>query len=125
MDIPVEMRFTKEHEWVRQAGDLVVCGITEFAQKELGDIIFIELPEVGKKVAKGDSICVVESTKAASDVYAPVGGVVAEVNQNLRDQPELVNKSPFQDGWLVKLAQVEGSQLDQLMDSVQYQDFAR
>ena len=122
MEFPEDLKYTKEHEWVRfdTTSGTAVMGITEFAQQELGDIVFVELPNAGKSVAQNDSVCVVESTKAASDVYAPVGGVVAEVNESLSDAPEAINAAPYEAGWLVKLEQVSESDLDSLMDATAY-----
>ena len=123
MQIPQELKYTKEHEWLRIEDGTVVIGITEYAQQELGDIVFIELPEPGRDIKKGETLCVIESTKAASDVFAPVTGVVKEVNNALKDSPESVNSSPYQSGWLVKLADVASADFDQLMDAGQYQTF--
>ena len=122
MEFPEDLKYTKEHEWVRfdTTSGTAVMGITEFAQQELGDIVFVELPNAGKSVAQNDSVCVVESTKAASDVYAPVGGVVAEVNESLSDAPEAINAAPYEAGGLVKLEQVSESDLDSLMDATAY-----
>lgn len=123
MEFPEELHYTKEHEWIRKEGEQVVVGITEFAQDELGDIVFIELPDIGKEVKASETLCVVESTKAASDVYAPVSGTVKEVNESLNDNPEQVNESPYQDGWLAKLEGVSGSELEGLMSASQYKEF--
>ncbi len=123
MELPKDYKFTKEHEWIKVVGSNILMGISEFAQNELGDIIFVELPAVGRQIVRGEAICVVESTKAASDVYAAVGGVVSEINSTLRDNPELVNSSPYQAGWLIKLEQVSMSELDALMSAEQYQAF--
>ncbi len=120
MNFPSDLKYTKDHEWVRLSADEAVIGITEFAQSELGDIVFVDLPAVGKTLKQKDTICVVESTKAASDVYAPVGGSVAEVNTKLSSAPDLVNKAPYSDGWMVKLKGVNSSDLAVLMDSAAY-----
>jgi glycine cleavage system H protein len=121
MTVPGDCKYTAEHEWVRVDGEEVVCGITEFAQSELGEIVFVELPAEGTAVSKGDSLCVVESTKAASDVYAPIGGTVADVNAALQDGPDLVNADPYKDGWMVRLKDVSTSDLEALMDAAAYQ----
>lgn len=121
MAVPGELKYTAEHEWVRIEGDEIIAGITEFAQSELGEIVFIELPELATNVVKGASMCVVESTKAASDVYAPVGGTVTAVNTALQDSPDLVNSDPYQDGWMVRLKGVSSGDLEQLLDAAAYQ----
>lgn len=118
--IPAELKYTKDHEWVRIDGSTAVMGITEFAQGELGDLVFVDLPSIGKSVSKGDTVCVVESTKAASDVYAPIGGKVIEVNAALKDAPEKVNQEPFGAGWLVKLSDVSAQDLASLMSADDY-----
>ncbi|MCB0320626.1 MAG: glycine cleavage system protein GcvH [Bdellovibrionales bacterium] len=118
---PQDLRYTKEHEWVRQNGDTVTCGITSFAQEELGEIVFVELPKVGEKFSQNATLCVVESTKAASDVYAPVGGVVREVNEVLRNSPETINSDPYGNGWMVQFEGVSSSEIEGLMTAEQYQ----
>ncbi|MDC0359064.1 glycine cleavage system protein GcvH [Oligoflexia bacterium] len=120
MDFPADLRYTKEHEWVRFEDGVATIGITEFAQEELGEIVFVECPEVGAQFEKGGSLCVVESTKAASDVYAPIGGIVKEANAALEDTPDLVNSSSYIDGWMVKFENVDESQVNELMDAAQY-----
>ena len=121
---PTELKYTIEHEWIGQQGGLCVVGITEFAQDQLGDITYVELPEVGRIVARHAETAVVESVKAASDIYAPVGGTVAEVNEALLSAPELVNQDPYGRGWFFKLENIEAAQLADLMDYVAYQTFA-
>ena len=124
MEYPKDLKYTKEHEWVRvEGGGRAVVGITEFAQSELGEIVFVELPEVGREVEQGESVCVAESTKAASDIYAPIAGKVAEINSALSDAPDSINKSPYDDGWLIKLEGVNGSQIESLMDADEYAAF--
>jgi len=103
MTIPSDLQYTKEHEWVRIEGDLATVGITDHAQEALGDLVYVELPEVGRQVEPGEAIVVVESVKAASDVYAPVSGEIVEVNEALSEHPELVNTDPYGKGWLVKI----------------------
>jgi glycine cleavage system H protein len=120
MNVPEDCRYTKDHEWVKAQGDQYLVGITEFAQSELGELVFVEVPAPGKKFTQGAKLCVVESTKAASDVYAPVAGTVAEGNAALTDQPDLVNKEPYGKGWLVKLKEVDKAELDKLMTPAQY-----
>lgn len=120
MEFPAELKYTKDHEWVRVEGDLAVVGITEFAQSELGDLVFVDLPAVGKTVAAHGTMCVVESTKAASDVYSPVAGTVAARNESLAEDPGLINKTPYTDGWIVKLSGVSASEIAGLMSADEY-----
>lgn len=120
MDFPQEYKYTKDHEWVRVEGDVAVVGITEFAQSELGDLVFVDLPAVGKSVATHGTLCVVESTKAASDVYSPVAGTVASRNEELSADPGLINRAPYTDGWIVKLSGVAASELAGLMSADDY-----
>lgn len=119
--IPSDLRFLKSHEWARVEPDgRVTVGISDYAQSKLGDLVYVELPEVGRSVAAGEACAVVESVKAASDVYAPVSGTVAEVNTALADQPERINSSPYQDGWLYRLEGAATSELDALLDADAY-----
>ena len=104
MSVPEELQYTKSHEWVRTEGDTATIGITDHAQDELGDVVFVELPEVGTTFEAGDSFGTVESVKAVSDLYTPVGGEVVEVNEALNDQPEKINEDPYGEGWIVKLS---------------------
>ena len=117
------MRFTKDHEWVDAQGDVATLGITAYAAEQLGDVVFVELPSVGKALKAGDAFAVVESVKAASDVYAPVSGEVLAVNSELPDVPETVNAMPEKDGWFAKLKIADASQLDGLMDRHAYETF--
>lgn len=119
------MKFTKEHEWVEIREGLAVVGITDFAQKALGDIVSLELPKVGAKFKQGDSIAVVDSMKASSDVYAPVSGEVVEVNTELLTAPQLVNESPYEKGWMVKLKPSDLKELDKLMDEKAYEEYTK
>jgi len=116
-------RYTRDHEWVRLDGDVAVVGITDYAQEQLGDVVFVELPEAGRKLKKGENAAVVESVKAASEVYAPVSGEVAEVNAALADEPGRVNAAPEGDGWFLKLKGVSRSEFDSLMDAAAYKAF--
>jgi glycine cleavage system H protein len=104
LSVPEELQYTKSHEWVRTEGDTATIGITDHAQDELGDVVFVELPEVGATFDAGDSFGTVESVKAVSDLYTPVGGEVVEVNEALNDSPEKINEDPYGDGWIVKLS---------------------
>ena len=117
------VHYTEEHEWIRVEGDTATVGITDFAQGQLGDIVFVELPEAGRQVTKGGEAAVVESVKAASDVYAPVDGEVLESNQALADDPSLVNTDPEGEGWFFRLRLSDTSQLDGLMDAEAYKSF--
>lgn len=120
-EFPKELRYTREHEWVGPSGDgLYAVGITAFAAEQLGDVTYVELPNVGKEFGAGASAAAVESVKAASDVYAPVGGQVAATNERLESEPELVNQSPYGDGWFFKLSGVDAQQLERLMTADQY-----
>jgi len=117
------MRFSKDHEWVEVAGETATIGISAYAAEQLGDVVFVELPEVGKTVKAGDPLAVVESVKAASDVFAPVGGVVAEVNGALSDTPETVNDQPEGTGWFVKITLADPGEASGLMDRPSYEAF--
>jgi glycine cleavage system H protein len=117
------MKFSKEHEWIRVEGGVATIGITQHAAEQLGDLVFVDLPDVGKTVAPGDEAAVVESVKAASEVYAPVSGEVVEVNSVLADEPGKVNESPEGDGWFMKLKLSDASELDGLMDEAAYKAF--
>ena len=120
MSVPEELQYTKSHEWVRTEGDTATIGITDHAQDELGDVVFVELPEVGTTFDAGDSFGTVESVKAVSDLYTPVGGEVVEVNETLNDQPEMINEDPYGEGWIVKLsASGEGD----LLSASDYEQF--
>ena len=114
------MKYTEEHEWLRVEGDLVVVGITEHATEQLGDLVFVELPEEGTEVAKDDEVVVIESVKAASDILAPLDGEIVEVNDVLADNPSLVNDDPLNDGWFFKMKVEDLSVLDEYMDEAAY-----
>lgn len=116
------MKFTKEHEWLRVEGDVVVVGITAHAAEQLGDVVFVELPEPETQVAEGDEICVIESVKAASDILAPVDGEIVEVNEKLADNPGLVNEDPLGEAWFFKMKLEDLSVLDDFMDEDEYQE---
>ena len=120
-DIPEDLRYTSSHEWVRVAEDgTVVVGITDHAQSALGDLVFVEPPEEGNHYDAGDACAVVESVKAASDVYCPIAGTVGEVNEALADTPELINSQPFGDGWIMSITPDNAADIDALMDAEQY-----
>ena len=118
------VRYQKSHEWARKEGDLFVVGISDYAQDELGDVVFVQVPEVGTTLEKGNAFGVVESVKAASDLYMPVGGEIVEVNEVLEDAPETVNESPFGDGWMIKIKVSDPTEYDALMDAAAYKAFA-
>ena len=115
--------YTEDHEWIDVAGDTGTVGITDYAQSQLGDITFVELPDAGSSVKKGDAPCVVDSVKAASDVYAPVSGTVTEANAALEGEPELVNTDPEQGGWLFRLTLADAGELEGLMDRAAYDEY--
>ena len=117
-------KFTEDHEWLDIEGDVATVGITDFAQEQLGDVVFVELPEVGKSFAQGDEAAVVESVKAAAEVYAPVGGEIVAVNELLNDDPALVNTSPMDKGWFLKIRIADAAELDAMMDEDAYKAFA-
>jgi glycine cleavage system H protein len=119
------MRYTKDHEYIRVEGDAGVVGISDYAQSQLGDVVFVELPSVGKTLSKGDEAAVVESVKAASEVYAPVSGEVIEVNSDLEASPGTVNEDPAGRGWFMKIRLTDPSELDGLMTEEQYQEFVK
>lgn len=122
MSVPQDLFYTKTHEWVSLEDGVATIGITDFAQSQLSDLTFVELPEVGAEFSAGDEAAVVESVKAAADVYAPVAGEVVEVNSELEDSPELINKDAFGGGWLYKLKVVDESDVDSLLDAESYED---
>jgi len=122
-NIPSELKYATSHEWVRNDGDgIVTVGITEHAQELLGDMVFVELPDVDDEISTGDDVAVAESVKAASDIYAPITGTVVEVNEDLEDSPELVNSDAFGDGWLFKVKVEDESELENLLDAEGYAD---
>ena len=122
MAVPEDFFYSKSHEWVSLKGDIATVGITDFAQSQLSDLTFVELPEVGVSFGAGDEAAVVESVKAAADVYAPIAGEIVEINQVLEDSPETINEDAFGLGWLFKLKVVDESELDALMDSSSYEE---
>jgi glycine cleavage system H protein len=122
MEIPAGLKYSKEHEWVATEETVATIGITDYAQDQLGEIVYVELPGVGEKISKDDAFGVVESVKAVSDIYAPVSGTVVEVNQELPESPEMINEDPYGDGWLVKVKVTDPSELDDLLDNDEYED---
>ena len=121
MDFPEEFKYTEEHEWVMVEEEIAVIGISDFAQDALGDVVFVELPEVGAVLEAGKAFGVVESVKAVSDIYAPISGTVEEINEDLIEAPEIINTSPYVDGWMIKIRMTDAADADALMSSDQYQ----
>ena len=117
---PVDLKYSKDHEWARKDGNVATCGISAFATEQLGDVVYVELPEVGAEIAKGQSLGVVESTKAVSEVYSPVSGKVLERNEALIDTPDSLNADPYEQGWMVKVELANPAELDELMDHPAY-----
>ena len=120
MTVPDELKYTEEHEWIRMEGDEIVIGVTDFAQGELGDVVFIEIETEGEVLSKGDTFGTIEAVKTVSDLYMPADGEVAEVNPALEDTPELINTQPFNDGWMIRVKISDSSQLDDLLTADQY-----
>lgn len=120
MNIPANLKYTQDHEWVRVEDDMAIVGVTDFAQGELGDVVFVEIETEGETLDKGETFGTVEAVKTVSDLFMPVGGEVAEVNEALTDEPELVNKDPYEGGWMIKIKMTDASELDDLMDADAY-----
>jgi glycine cleavage system H protein len=123
MKYDTSVKYQKSHEWARKDGNLIVVGISDYAQDSLGDVVFVEMPDVGAEFSQGDSFGVVESVKAASDVFVPVSGEIAEVNDELSDNPEIINEDPFGKGWIIKIKASDESELDSLMDAAAYESY--
>ena len=121
MDIPKDLKYSATHEWSKIEDDVVTVGITDFAQEQLGDVVFVELPEAGQTFSAGDAVAVVESVKTASDIYAPLSGEVTEVNSDLEDTPETLNESPYENGWLFKLRLSDASEAANLLSAEDYE----
>ena len=122
MAYPTNYRYTREHEWIDASGKAATVGITDHAQDQLGEIVYLELPSVGEKISKDDPFGVVESVKAVSDIYAPVSGTVVEVNEGLPESPEVINEDPYGDGWLIKVRVSDLSEMEDLMDGEEYEE---
>lgn len=120
MNIPNELKYTSEHEWIRVEGNVLTVGVTDFAQGELGDVVFLEIETEGESLDKGETFGTIEAVKTVSDLYMPVGGEVSEVNAALEDHPELVNSDPFGEGWMIKIKVANAAELDELMDAEAY-----
>ena len=125
MTFDKNVKYQESHEWARKEGDVLVVGISDYAQDSLGDVVYVELPEVGATKKKGDPFGVVESVKAASDVYMPVGGEIVEINSDLDDNPATVNESPFDAGWLIKVKPTDEGELEQLMSAADYEEYTK
>lgn len=123
MEIPEGLKYSKEHEWVLVEDRVAIIGITEYAQQELGDVVYVELPEVGEKIVKDDPFGAVESVKAVSDIFAPVSGTVTEVNDTLPDGPETINDDPYGDGWMIKVEMSDKDDLKDLMSAEEYAEY--
>lgn len=123
LNVPDDLRYTESDEWIRVDGNEGTIGVTDYAQDQLNDIVYVELPDVGTSLAKGDTFGVVESVKAASDMHMPVGGTVTAVNEALEDEPEVVNSDPYGDGWFIKITLSDPSELDGLMDAAAYKKY--
>ena len=123
MELPSGLKYSREHEWVRVEENTALIGITDFAQAELGDVVYVELPEVGLEVEANNTFGVVESVKAVSDLFAPVSGVVTEVNTTLEDEPELVNSDPYEDGWMIRVEMKDESELNELLEADSYRAY--
>ena len=122
---PEDLSYTKDHEWVRVKGDQATVGITDHAQNQLGDVVYVELPKVGDKFEASEPFGSVESVKAVSEIYMPLGGTVVEVNESLNDSPELVNEDPYGDGWMIRIKMDNPSQVDALLTSIEYEDYIK
>lgn len=123
MEFPQGLRYSQEHEWVSVNGDIATIGITDYAQEQLGDVVYVELPEIGKVLNTGDTLGVVESVKAVSDIYSPVGGTVTEINTDLPNTPEVVNVDPYGKAWMIRVRLSNPSEIDALMDAATYEKF--
>ena len=123
MNVPKDLKYTKDHEWARVEGDTVAVGITDFAQEKMGSIVFVELPSAGKGAKKGETLVTVDSVKAVAEVYAPISGEVQVANENLRDNPELINHEPYGDGWMVKMKMADPQELGTLLSPEGYEAF--
>jgi glycine cleavage system H protein len=124
-NVPESLHYSKDHEWVKVEGDTAVIGITDHAQEQLGDVVYVELPKVGDEFAANDSFGSVESVKAVSEIFTPVSGKVADVNASLADEPEKVNKDPYGDGWMIKIRMSATGEVDSMLTAAEYEDFTK
>ncbi len=123
MEIPIDLKYSKDHEWVKIEGDIAIVGITDYAQEKLTDIVYVELPEIGKGVEQDGNLCVVESVKSVSDIFSPMSGEIVEINRSLEDSPELVNSEPFEGGWIVKIKLKDIHESENLLTAKEYHTF--
>ena len=119
-EVREDLKYTKDHDWVKIKGDIALIGITDHAQAELTDIVFVELPELNKEVKLGEELCVVESVKSVSEIYTPLSGKIVKINSKLEDSPEIINESPYDDGWIVELKIFDKSEISKLLDATEY-----
>jgi glycine cleavage system H protein len=124
-NVPEDLHYSKDHEWVRVEGDVSVIGITDYAQNSLGDVVYVELPKAGESFAAHESFGSVESVKAVSEIFTPVGGEVVEVNEALQDEPEKVNTDPYGDGWMIRIRMTNPGEVDSLLSAAEYEDFTK
>jgi glycine cleavage system H protein len=124
-NVPDNLHYSKDHEWVRVEGDTAVIGITDHAQEQLGDVVYVELPKVGDEFAGNDSFGSVESVKAVSEIFTPISGKITERNDSLNDEPEKVNKDPYGDGWMIKMTMKNSGEVDSLLTAAEYEDFTK
>jgi glycine cleavage system H protein len=122
MNVPENLHYTEEHEWISVSDNIVTVGITDYAQGELGDVVYVELPEEGEEFAQMDTFGTIEAVKAVSDLFAPVSGKVVKINSALADSPEIINKAPYDDGWMIQIELEDKSELDQLLNAEQYKE---
>ncbi len=125
MSIPTEIKYTKEHEWILLDGEVALIGITDHAQSQLGDIVFVELPDVDSKINQNETFGVIEAVKTVADLFAPVKGLIIEINSSLEDSPDLINSDPYGKGWIIKVKVSDSSQYDSLMSSNEYEEFIK
>jgi glycine cleavage system H protein len=124
-NVPDNLHYSKDHEWLRVEGDTAVIGITDHAQEQLGDVVYVELPKVGDEFVGNDSFGSVESVKAVSEIFTPVSGKISETNDSLNDEPEKVNKDPYGDGWMIKMTMKNSGEVDSLLTAAEYEDFTK
>jgi glycine cleavage system H protein len=124
-NVPEDLHYSKDHEWVRVDGDVAVIGITDYAQNSLGDVVYVELPKAGDEFAANESFGSVESVKAVSEVFTPIAGVVAQINESLADEPETVNSDPYGKGWMIRLKMSNAGEVDSLLTAAEYEDFTK
>ncbi|MBH50823.1 MAG: glycine cleavage system protein H [Candidatus Marinimicrobia bacterium] len=125
MSIPTEIKYTKEHEWISLDGEVAMIGITDHAQSQLGDIVFVELPDVDREISQNETFGVIEAVKTVADLFAPVKGLIIEINSSLEDSPDLINSDPYGTGWIIKVKVSDSSQYDSLMSSDEYEEFIK